>query len=1362
MRIRLFKVSMTVIAMLLLVTCALAQNTSNTSTYGTITAQSATCTPTSCIYYQIPPNFPWVSMNITGTWVGTLQIQTISDPNATFQTINNFPWKLISTVTANQTEAVAVGTARFILVNAGTLTSGSVNVSLASSQSGSPLTNPVFSGQVTGTGLKAPDGGNYNNCWTTDGNFLAGCTTVAEVPVIRGSTSGSQTSGSSIAIPFPPGSLVGDLALLANTNCIQPTGWTLLYSSCLLTTQPAILSKVLTNDDIEEGGITLASDFPIGYWAIVTMVGAPTIRETDANVFSGAPGPQTITTSSAVQRTDAGIYFASGRTPSPTYTGSNGITQGNLLQTVKGYYSDAYGGDGIVADQVMGDGPFPVTFYYGAGCGAACFGAVIVVEAIPPQTQPITSYGLAVPLRETVAPPVQAGGPLLIEDAPQAAGTVFEGPCSGEPAVPTFASPCSGAGSGFPFTLGATSIGGSSTTTAVTGLEVNGVTLNAAGAATSYLDETGNYSVPAGGGGSGSVTGQAAGVIPLGTSATVIGNQSHLDDGNTTSGTITSTEPLAIKSASLPTQQTMSYNAGHSPSGLASSAVIAPDAAGNLDVNENNTGFARVCTATNGICPGSGGITALTGDVTASGTGSVAASVVRVNGASVPASQSCLGSNSSSQLIAGTCTGGGGGISGATANQPLTATGALTGTSYPSFIGVSGQAGSTYGAQIQAAITQSTVSSIPRGWIYGQDHNSGSGTVSSNMFSGIPTGGTSDTPLDIYLPPVQLNVGVAQVVQSNDVRLIGAGLSGDSNMTASTSLSAPLLTLGDCSAFTQNASTLVQRYRLSNGATTSTTGNNNNAVLKECAMQEVTGERDLAVLGNNSSSGGADTVQKIGNANQSTTELSINGTGAYNALTYSGNAAIFGGSYEGNLLTRFTANDTSWSVKGVAGLNYAGTSFLSWSDFIQAHSEGFQYSAQVGANVTISGMGLDSTSSTTVYDLNILSGGRATVMGIRNGGSGDLVQDASYPNTRTVLAANNSFGGHSEIGFYSNEDDFLGGINGELGTYSSAHTLNNREYLVDATGTTTITVPHALTGQTWQVYNTGSNTVTLACDSGNINGTTSVTLTTITGAEVHADGTNCWAVLPGTGTVTDGAGTTTANQVALSTTTAHQITYATGLPNGTTATTQTTGDNTTKVATDAFVIANAGSGGGSMVNITGSVTATGCAVSGGQCVFAGGGAAVNTATFSSIPGIYLHLKLLCNYTTNDSSLNNMSLQINGDTGSNYYEQFIYNNSTTVNAGQAPAQGSFGVGNTPGNSPGTATADIEILFPFYTNTNFYKRIRVQNGSYVSSSNDAMNYFTGRWQNTAAISSLTFFSQSGQTIYPGSACSLYGIN
>ena len=53
---------------------------------------------------------------------------------------------------------------------------------------------------------------------------------------------------------------------------------------------------------------------------------------------------------------------------------------------------------------------------------------------------------------------------------------------------------------------------------------------------------------------------------------------------------------------------------------------------------------------------GGSGITQLTGDVTAGpGSGSQAATVVQVNGAAIPASQSCLGSDSGSHLIAGTC-----------------------------------------------------------------------------------------------------------------------------------------------------------------------------------------------------------------------------------------------------------------------------------------------------------------------------------------------------------------------------------------------------------------------------------------------------------------------------------------------------------------------------------------------------------------------------------------------------------------------------------------------------------------------------------------------------------------------------------
>ena len=56
-------------------------------------------------------------------------------------------------------------------------------------------------------------------------------------------------------------------------------------------------------------------------------------------------------------------------------------------------------------------------------------------------------------------------------------------------------------GDGFPIVLGSTSITAGSTTTSITGLTVNGVVLDASGASTNFLNESGHYSVPSGGAG---------------------------------------------------------------------------------------------------------------------------------------------------------------------------------------------------------------------------------------------------------------------------------------------------------------------------------------------------------------------------------------------------------------------------------------------------------------------------------------------------------------------------------------------------------------------------------------------------------------------------------------------------------------------------------------------------------------------------------------------------------------------------------------------------------------------------------------------------------------------------------------------
>lgn len=117
-----------------------------------------------------------------------------------------------------------------------------------------------------------------------------------------------------------------------------------------------------------------------------------------------------------------------------------------------------------------------------------------------------------------------------------------------------------------------------------------------------------------------------------------------------------------------------------------------------------------------------------------------------------------------------------------------------------------------------------------------------------------------------------------------------------------------------------------------------------------------------------------------------------------------------------------------------------------------------------------------------------------------------------------------------------------------------------------------------LGNNTYWVYNAVTSNTPIDIGeliTGNTQQTTSIQVNQINGSSIcRADGTNC---PPGSGNVSDGSGTSTPNQIATSTNTTHTIQYGTAIPNGTTATTQTSGDNTTKVATDAFVLANAGS-----------------------------------------------------------------------------------------------------------------------------------------------------------------------------------------
>ena len=102
-----------------------------------------------------------------------------------------------------------------------------------------------------------------------------------------------------------------------------------------------------------------------------------------------------------------------------------------------------------------------------------------------------------------------------------------------------------------------------------------------------------------------------------------------------------------------------------------------------------------------------------------------------------------------------------------------------------------------------------------------------------------------------------------------------------------------------------------------------------------------------------------------------------------------------------------------------------------------------------------------------------------------------------------------------------------------------------------------------------------------------------------------------------------------------------------------------------------------------------------------------------TMTISSIPGNFTHLLVyLMGQQTNNLG-NDCTLQLNGDSGSNYDEVLVYsNNGGTSNTVTNAAQASWGIGPLP---DGTSNPGLTIMqFPFYTNTNWNRTMSLNQG------------------------------------------------
>ena len=158
-------------------------------------------------------------------------------------------------------------------------------------------------------------------------------------------------------------------------------------------------------------------------------------------------------------------------------------------------------------------------------------------------------------------------------------------------------------------------------------------------------------------------------------------------------------------------------------------------------------------------------------------------------------------------------------------------------------------------------------------------------------------------------------------------------------------------------------------------------------------------------------------------------------------------------------------------------------------------------------------------------------------------------------------------------------------------------------------------------------------------------------------------------------------------------------------------------------------------------------------------------AGVSSITFNSIPSTYTHLQL--RYITRDNrsgqSVDAINIRANADTANNYSNHRLQGDGGGAGATSSNGftQGYAIFGQTTAS---TATANVfaigimDILD--YTNTNKFKTFRTLSG-YDSNGSGLVGIYSGLWQSTAAINSLTLSSNDGSGMLQYSSFALYGI-
>lgn len=123
----------------------------------------------------------------------------------------------------------------------------------------------------------------------------------------------------------------------------------------------------------------------------------------------------------------------------------------------------------------------------------------------------------------------------------------------------------------------------------------------------------------------------------------------------------------------------------------------------------------------------------------------------------------------------------------------------------------------------------------------------------------------------------------------------------------------------------------------------------------------------------------------------------------------------------------------------------------------------------------------------------------------------------------------------------------------------------------------------------------------------------------------------------------------------------------------------------------------------------------------------------------------------------------IAVRFNGDSGNNYYSQYLRAAATTVSGAETGAVNLAHVGLVPGNTAtGGHKGSYEIIIPNYANTADKKCGTSRGGCFTSSASGALTteHRTFIWDDSGVgITSITVLLTSGADIATGSRCSVY---